>query len=80
MLDYKTYLQSKHWQRLRHRVLRRDHHKCRGCGTACSILGQPLHVHHEIYHLHHERMGDLVLLCNVCHSERHEVKVVANVL
>ncbi len=80
VLDYKAYLKGQHWRRLRRRVLRRDHRKCKGCGTASTIISSGMQVHHIVYNLHKERMSELLTLCPSCHSRLHDVTAVANAL
>ena len=78
-ITYKEYLSSGHWKRTRRRALRAGHHKCRACGTAGSILSA-LQVHHEVYNLGKEKMSDLTVYCSECHSQKHGVREIANIL
>ena len=77
-VDYKSYLKSRHWRKLRRRVLRRDHYECRGCGSSGSILD--LQVHHIIYNLNAERLSELITFCPICHSRIHEAAEIINVI
>lgn len=66
--QYKQYLKSAGWARIRAIVLSRDK-KCRICGALTN-----LQVHHKTY-LHifneHVNLDDLVTLCNGCHEKQH---------
>jgi len=67
---YLAYLQSPEWRAIRQRVLDRDDHKCRTCGST-----KILQVHHLTYkRLFHERLSDLVTLCKQCHMALHKRK------
>lgn len=58
MTDYRDYLQSAAWQRVR---------RCQDCGEH-----RQLEVHHLTYaRIGHEEMSDLRVLCHGCHGERH---------
>lgn len=66
-LEYSEYLQTEYWQQTRARILERDQHTCRDCGTAKRL---------EVHHLTYERLGceldeDLLTLCRDCHQARH---------
>ena len=66
-VDYKKYLQSKHWKRTRRKALRRGGNKCALCGNT-----KELHVHHNNYkNLWHERKTDLIVLCSYHHAMVH---------
>lgn len=65
--DYKEYLNSPQWAKIRNKVLQRDDFKCSICG---SYRG--LQVHHLNYnHFKNEEnyLEDLMTLCNKCHEE-----------
>ena len=65
----KRYLESKRWRRIRSQILDRDM-KCQYCGSLHN-----LQVHHIHYlNLGFEKLEDLVLLCESCHSQLHEEK------
>lgn len=65
--DYSKYLQTPHWQRLRERLKRSSRWECYSCGST-----ERLQVHHKTYdRLGHERLSDLVVLCEICHSKIH---------
>jgi 5-methylcytosine-specific restriction endonuclease McrA len=73
---YTRLMRHPRWRSLRERILNRDGHRCRHCGSA-----QGLEVHHRQYRLD-GRTGRLVLpweygddtlvtLCRDCHREGH---------
>ena len=60
---YVRYMQSPEWRALAARVMARDHHRCWVCGSRRN-----LQVHHRTYRrFGHERLSDLVTLCERCH-------------
>lgn len=62
--EYNDYLRSATWRRKRESRLRKDKNTCQTCGTRYG-----LEVHHRTYaRAGHERLGDLITLCNTCHS------------
>lgn len=64
---YRQYLRTPAWQAKRQRVLRRAGHQCEQCHTA-----QATQVHHVTYvRVRHERLSDLVALCEPCHKRMH---------
>lgn len=68
--EYKTYLQSDHWQTIRKIVLERDHYHCMLCGSK-----ENLNVHHNCYQrVGCERLDDLITLCEKCHNNFHNGK------
>lgn len=65
--DYKEYLNSPQWAKIRNKVLQRDDFKCSICG---SYRG--LQVHHLNYnHFKNEEnyLEDLMTVCNECHEK-----------
>ena len=68
-VEYRTYMQSEAWQKVRRARLHIDDYKCQRCGR-----GKNLQVHHISY----EHLGqageieDLVTLCRECHEEIHK--------
>ena len=65
--DYKTYLKSRHWQRVRKRTLKHYKYKCMICGNT-----QNLQVHHNNYKcLKHEHYSDVIPLCSYHHKMIH---------
>ncbi len=77
-VDYKSSLKSRHWRKLRRRVLRRDHYECRGCGRSSSILD--LQVHHITYKLNAELRSELITFYPICHRRIHEAAEIINVI
>lgn len=69
-MNYDDYMKSVEWEEKRQLRLRMDGFRCFKCGTAVN-----LQVHHITYErLGHERMGDLITLCEPCHKRLHEPK------
>lgn len=61
---YHAYLLSPQWQRRRRTVIARAAGACERCAGA-----GPLQVHHLTYdRMFHERLTDLVVLCEGCHE------------
>ena len=64
--EYKQYLASDHWRRVRLAVLREAGGRCARCGHGAR------HVHHLTYErLGAERPGDAEALCERCHATAH---------
>lgn len=70
---YQEYLASPGWQRRRMVVIRMARYTCQRCGW--SVYAQPgrwLEVHHLSYaNLGDELVGDVEVLCSVCHAGTH---------
>lgn len=70
-MRYAEYIRSPAWAEMREARLKFDGRRCVDCredGTASR-----LEVHHLTYdRLGHERIEDLVTLCNCCHSREHD--------
>lgn len=65
--DYKEYLNSPQWAKIRNKVLQRDDFKCSICGSYRN-----LQVHHLNYnHFKNEEnyLEDLMTVCNECHEK-----------
>lgn len=69
--EYEEYLESETWHRIRGSILKRDHYRCRICGS-----GHNLQVHHLWYPevLGEETPESLVTLCQGCHQWVHREK------
>lgn len=66
-IEYREYLKSPHWQRMKEIALNRAGNKCQLCGYKRN-----LNVHHNTYERRgHEALTDLVVLCGRCHSKFH---------
>lgn len=70
--EYREYLASEHWQKLRKAFLR-EIGACQRCGVprwlAVVAYDQDLHAHHNNYSsLGHEESDDLTALCKRCHE------------
>lgn len=66
--NYKAYLMSKDWERLRNQ-------KLSAVGSTCQICNSPdnLHIHHRTYkRIYNERLNDLTVLCGSCHLLFHQ--------
>lgn len=67
-MPYSEYLRSPEWQEKRKKALRFAGFKCQLCNSA-----ERLNVHHRTYErLGQELLGDLITLCNDCHSIFHQ--------
>lgn len=66
--EYRAYLESDHWRRIREEALERDGHACAACGAL-----EDLEVHHLIYLYprHWERSEGLLTLCREHHRYVH---------
>ena len=61
--SYEAYLRSPTWSAKRLERLNIDNHQCQTCGAT-----ENLEIHHKTYaRLGHERMSDLITLCQSCH-------------
>lgn len=67
-VDYDSYIRySPAWKQKRAARLKLDRGHCRGCGSI-----HHLHVHHLTYdRLGHEKITDLVTVCEQCHAGIH---------
>lgn len=71
-IDYKAYLQTEHWQKVR-RLKFQEINKCQLCGST-----KRLEVHHNSYKnlgLEEKHLEDLTVLCHDCHSTFHQNKM-----
>lgn len=69
-MPYHWYLQTLEWRWRRNAILRRDRKRCVRCHTRYSEL----HVHHRTYERRgHERLDDLMTLCERCHAKEHGI-------
>lgn len=67
-VDYYEYLKSKAWQNVRKQAFRKYGRRCQICGAT-----RFLQVHHKTYvRLGRERLTDLSILCDECHSNTHD--------
>lgn len=66
--DYRDYINSPEWARIRRLVLNRAHGLCEGCGE--SKATQVHHLHYR--HFKREFLFELVALCSTCHSRLHD--------
>lgn len=70
--EHKKYLETIHWYELKQRALMRAKHKCEQCESSIK-----LEVHHNFYRpdLLDTELGDLTVLCKVCHKTKHGIKI-----
>jgi len=63
--EYRAYIASAKWRRLRADMIKLAENKCQACGAASPRLS----VHHITYErLGKERPSDLLVLCSFCHE------------
>ncbi len=66
-MEYRAYLATPHWQRIRQGALARAAYKCILCDGTSN-----LNVHHKNYERRgQERPDDLIVLCKRCHQTHH---------
>lgn len=67
---YAEYLRSPEWKSLARAARERAGHRCEFCG------GRPDHVHHVRYpkDLSADETGNLIVLCESCHSKSHGIR------
>lgn len=66
-IDYKEYLKTPHWRKTRNKALKHYGKHCYLCGSTEHIV-----IHHNSYkNIGHEKMEDLIPLCNKCHAIYH---------
>lgn len=66
-MPYRQYLRTREWQRKRRVALKIAGYACRMCGAT-----ERLQVHHKTYERRGaEKMSDLVVLCDGCHTLVH---------
>lgn len=66
-IDYQIFLRSPEWECTSEEVKKRDHFKCRVCGTS-----QNLRVHHLRYGDDILNLEDLITVCDNCHKCLHK--------
>lgn len=65
--NYKAYLNSKEWHKIRDKVMRRAKGICEVCGDMGAS-----EVHHKTYkRIYQEKLKDLLAVCKPCHLEVH---------
>ena len=70
--EYDAYIWSEEWRVIRNGVTPRSGSRCYCCDSEHSSA-QPLERHHVSYrNFGHEKPGDVVLVCRVCHLMIHE--------
>jgi 5-methylcytosine-specific restriction endonuclease McrA len=69
--DYKTFLSSKYWQKVKLLVLKRDGNKCTKCNSKTDLLPHHLTYKNHFNELNH--LEDLITLCSHCHKSEHHI-------
>lgn len=70
MIEYRSYIKSEKWKRLRNAILRKRGLRCERCRRYRQK--RFLHIHHKTYErLGNELLNDLEILCVDCHSFEH---------
>lgn len=66
---YNDYIKSNEWKEKCEKILARDNHQCKKCGSKVDLS-----VHHKTYkNLFNEKEEDLETLCDKCHKEEHGI-------
>jgi len=65
-MDYKKYLNSKHWKKTREFLFKEKGKYCHFCFSSKNI-----NVHHKYYRFYKEKNNHLVPLCRSCHTTWH---------
>lgn len=69
-MEYREYLQTPHWQKIKVLMYKKHHGCCQNCGRKTT-----LDVHHLTYeNIGHENLKQLKLLCRDCHYRMHRMK------
>lgn len=77
--NYKSYLQTRHWQMKRIRIAKYRNYTCEICGRNCRENNIKANIHHKTYvRIGNELNKDLYYLCEQCHHEIHEFKITFN--
>lgn len=78
MLKYRDYIQKHpHWQKVRRTRFEFDDRRCVVCHR--DLTGEPYQTHHLSYQrLGHERIRDVVTMCDSCHHAFHHTWVKSN--
>ena len=66
--QYREYLKSDAWQRIRYVVLKRDNWTCQYCGAKAT---QVHHKRYAKYKIGKEPIKWLVSVCASCHKDKH---------
>jgi 5-methylcytosine-specific restriction endonuclease McrA len=70
--EYRQFLKSPYWTKVKQAVLSRDNHRCVKCGYT-----RGLQIHHTSYNhkgLEHDNLSELMTLCGDCHQVIHGLK------
>jgi len=67
--EYKQYLKSEKWQKVRKTLFLERGKKCELC-----LSSKNLHIHHLTYErIFNEQLIDLQILCRKCHEKAHDI-------
>ena len=68
--EYQEYLKSEKWKKLAAKKRKQADNKCQLCNNNKNTL----HVHHRTYeNLYKEKLKDLIVLCDKCHTKFHDI-------
>ena len=70
--EYRIFLKSSYWKRVRKKVLQRDNYTCTRCGYKNNL--QVHHLSYEHHNYEHMHLDDLVTLCRKCHELLHKIE------
>lgn len=80
--EYRTYLLSERWHKIRNYVYKRDG-CCRDCGSTKNLQAHHTSYRHVLLHPRnyeevngrfYDEANDVVTLCEKCHRKRHGIK------
>ena len=68
-MPYQEYLKTDHWIRVSTIAKEAANNKCQLCNS-----NGHLHTHHRAYkNLGHEKLNDVIVLCQACHEKFHNI-------
>jgi len=69
-MPYQEYLKTDHWIRVSILAKENADNKCQLCNS-----NGHLHTHHRTYkNLGHEKLNDVIVLCQACHEKFHNIQ------
>ena len=71
-VNYKEFLSSEYWQKVKLLVIKRDGYKCVKCKSTTELLPHHLTYKNHFNELNH--LEDLVTFCKYCHDTEHHIK------
>lgn len=67
LIKYLNYIDSNEWKGIRYALFAKRGRRCELCWS-----GKQLQIHHLTYaRLFHEKLTDLMILCDKCHTREH---------